>query len=164
MPTVKIIVKDMQANDYSTIVPGVVLRPGSNEVEVCHWLNLRRHVRVQIDNGYLSIDPKQEAEAIESFRSELFAKFELLRVPSVKVAAENGDFSTGALRDYAMQWLLSKAEEREDGRDQRELENLSNSRLALAYAKRANIISVGAAIFSFAAAIIAALIAAKFGK
>ncbi|MDR3410595.1 MAG: hypothetical protein P4L87_06580, partial [Formivibrio sp.] len=143
MPTVRIVVSGMQATDYSAQVPGVVLHPGSNDVEVYHWLDLREYVKPQIDGGYVSVDPKEEATAIESFRSEWFAKFKSLGVPAVKVAAETGDFSKGALHKLAMEWLLSKTEEREDGRDEQ--------------IRRA-------AILSAAATIIAAWIAIKFGK
>lgn len=164
MQTIRIVVSGMQPTDYSALVPGVVLRPGQNDLEVLHWLNLRCHLKSQIDGGFVSVDPNEEATAIESFRSELFAKFKSLGVPSVKVAAETGDFSKGALHELAMEWLLSKTEEREDGRDERELESMSISRKALTNSKRANTIAISAAILSAAATIIAALIAIKFGK
>lgn len=164
MQTIRIVVSGMQPTDYSALVPGVVLRPGPNDLEVLHWLNLRSHLKSQINGGFVSVDPKEEATAIESFRSELFAKFKSLGVPAIKVAAETGDFSKGALHELAMEWLLSKIEEREDGRDERELESMSISRKALTNSKRANTIAIGAAILSAAATIIAALIAIKFGK
>lgn len=112
METIRITVSGMQATDYSAQVPGVVLRPGQNDLDVLHWLNLRSHLKSQIDGGFVSVDAAEEVAAIASFKRECFATFEALGVPAVNVASESGEYSKGALRNLADEWLISKSEDR----------------------------------------------------
>ncbi|MFQ6334189.1 hypothetical protein [Methylophilus sp. 3sh_L] len=112
MKTIRIIVRNMQQTDYSAQVPGVVLRPGENDLDILHWLNLRRHLKSQIDGGFVTVNAADEATATESIKQEYFKLFETLGVPTVKVASESGDYCKGALRNFADEWLISKSEDR----------------------------------------------------
>lgn len=112
MKTITVTVSGMQAVDYSTHVPGVVLRPGKNDIAVLSWLDLRGYLKRQIEGGYVSVNAEEEAAAIKSYKQGCFSSFEALGVPAVKVASESGEYSKGALRDIANEWLISKSEDR----------------------------------------------------
>ncbi|MCF7965499.1 MAG: hypothetical protein K9L79_08160 [Methylobacter tundripaludum] len=150
MPIIRIIfAQSMQPTDYSSIGVPVILRSGINEIDVLHWLNLRVYLNPQIEGGFVKLESESEVEsAIKAFRKEIFYKLESLGLPAVKVATESGEFSKGALKLLADEWILSKEESREDSRDAREAESLSISRKALLISKCANIIAISAVIIA----------------
>ena len=142
--TIVVKVKNMEPNDFKLHGVPVILREGDNTIKIEHWLALKKisSLNRKISRGHVSVDPNEELRATESFQKELFSEFEQLGIPAVKVSSEKGELSKGVKHSFALEWLSSKEESREESRDNREIETLSIDRTALKISKFAIVISI----------------------
>ncbi len=150
----------MQPNDFKLHGVPFILKEGDNTIQIEHWLVIKKIVERKISAGFVAIDRNEEFRATESFQKRCFSEFELLGVPAVKVSSEKGELSEGVKHSFAIEWLSSKEESREENRDNREIENLSITRSAQKTSKIAIIVST---ITALSVAIITVWLTVKFG-
>lgn len=140
MKTIRIIVSGMQPTRYGDGANGLVLNPGQNDVEVLHWLNLRSDFKAQIDGGHISVDAKEEAAAIKSFRQDCFSSFESAGESEVEAELlPGGRFFSEPFKTFASIWLFNRRISQRD-------RLISAAERSARWAKYAAIIAAAAAI------------------
>ncbi|MDC0609662.1 hypothetical protein OAP63_02925 [Vibrio sp.] len=120
--------KNLQPSNFKSQGVPFILREGDNSIKIEDWLVIKNIVEKKISAGFVFIDRNEEFQAIELFRKGCFAEFEQLGMPAVKTSIKNGELSKGVKHSFALEWLSSKEESREESRDNREIESLSIAR------------------------------------
>ncbi len=141
----------MQPTDFKLHGVPVILREGDNIIKIEHWLVIKKIVEKKISAGFVSVDRNEETLAIELFQKKCFSEFEQLGIPAVKSSSQIGELSEGVKHSFALEWLSSKEESREESRDNREVENLSLAQTNIKISKYAIVIG---AVATLSAAII----------
>ncbi len=133
--TITVKIKNQEPTDYTLHGAPITLVKGDNLVSIEHWLLIRGLMKNKIANGFVLVDQDKEARAIELYKQECFSEFDLYGISSVKVSSEKGDLSKGIKHLFALEWLESKENSREESRDSREIESLLIARSALKVSK-----------------------------
>ncbi len=149
--TIILKVNNMQPTDFKLHGVPVILREGDNTIKIEHWLVIKKIVEKKISAGFVLIDRNEETLAIELFQKECFSEFEQLGIPAVKSSSQKGKLSEGVKHSFAIEWLSSKEESREESRENREIENLSLAQTNTKISKYAIVIG---AVATLSAAII----------
>ena len=112
MPTIRIFNKEQGIQADANGHPVILQRQGVTEVEVADWVEIKKQLKSMVDKGFIGPESEiDEKHAISSFREALHAQFALLGVPAVKIALESGEFSSGAKKLEAAEWLLRQEHE-----------------------------------------------------
>ena len=122
--TIILKVKNMQPNDFKLHGVPVILTEGDNPIKIEHWLVIKKIVERKISAGFVSVDRNKESLAIEFFQKECFSEFEELGISAVRTSFQKGELSKGVKHPFALKWIISKEESREENRDSREIDNL----------------------------------------
>ena len=155
MSDIIIKVKNMQPVDYKQQGVPVVLREGENLIPIEHWLVIKNIVERKIAAGFISIDRGEERRITELFKKECFADFDRLGLSMVESSTVSGELSKGIKHSFALEWLATKKEFREQSRERREVESV-------VIARKANTIAICAIVVSVITALFVAWLTLKF--